>query len=419
MTSPALLKSALPDANVTWQPMGELGYLVRGNGLQKKDFVDVGIPAIHYGQIYTYYGLSTKKTKSFVSPELAKTLRKVDKGDVVITNTSENVEDVGKALVYLGDRQAVTGGHATVFKPGKNIIGKYLAYYTQTAVFDDYKRKFAKGAKVIDVSATDLAKIPVPIPHPEDPEKSLAIQAEIVRILDTFSGMTAALTEELHAREKQYIHYRDKLFSATESKMGWKTLGDIGSVKMCKRILKNETDNEGDVPFYKIGTFGKEADAFIPKDLYDEYRARYSFPKEGDVLISASGTIGRAVVYDGKPAYFQDSNIVWIDNDERIVSNRYLWHFYKIAKWFVSSGGTIARLYNDNILRTKIPVPFADDPERSLGEQARIVAILDKFETIAKSSQKGLPREIDLRQKQYAYYRDLLLSFPKLEEMAT
>jgi len=97
---------------------GGLGELVRGNGLQKKDFTESGIPAIHYGQIYTYYGLSTKETKSFVSPDLAKQLKKVDKGDVVITNTSENLEDVGKSLVYHGDRQAVTDGHATILKPG-------------------------------------------------------------------------------------------------------------------------------------------------------------------------------------------------------------------------------------------------------------------------------------------------------------
>ena len=97
-----------------WKTLGELGTLIRGSGLQKKDFTEKGVPAIHYGQIYTYYGLSTTITKSFVSPELAKQLRKVDKGDVVITNTSENLEDVGKALLYLGEHQAVTGGHATI-----------------------------------------------------------------------------------------------------------------------------------------------------------------------------------------------------------------------------------------------------------------------------------------------------------------
>ena len=112
------------------------------------------------------------------------------------------------------------------------------------------------------------------------------------------------------------------------------------------------------------------------------------------------------------------SNIVWLDNDESMIANRYLWHFYKIAKWFVSDGGTIDRLYNDNIKKTKIPVPYPNDPEKSLAEQARIVAILDKFDALTNSISEGLPREIELRQKQYEYYRDLLFSFPKPQGVA-
>jgi type I restriction enzyme S subunit len=188
---------------------------------------------------------------------------------------------------------------------------------------------------------------------------------------------------------------------------------------MCKRILKNETKSEGDVPFYKIGTFGKKANAFISRQTYESYKKRYSFPKMGDVLISAAGTIGRSVMYDGEPAYFQDSNIVWLENDESLVLNKYLWHFYKNAKWCVSEGGTIDRLYNDNIRKTRILIPYPNEPAKSLAEQARIVAILDKFDTLTHSISEGLPREIELRQKQYEHYRNLLLSFPKPEEGTT
>ena len=207
----------LSGRQVEWVRLEKLGNLVRGNGLPKRDFTESGVPAIHYGQIYTYYGLSTNLTISFVSKETAKKLRKVDTGDVVITNTSENFEDVGKALVYLGEDQAVTGGHATIFKPSDMILGKYFAYFTQTAVFDKSKRKYAKGAKVIDVSAKDMAKIPIPIPCPDNPEKSLAIQAEIVRILDTFTELTTELTTELAARKKQYNYYRDLLLNFPKS----------------------------------------------------------------------------------------------------------------------------------------------------------------------------------------------------------
>jgi type I restriction enzyme S subunit len=195
---------------VEWKALGDVGELVRGNGLPKTDFTESGIPSIHYGQIYTYYGLSTTLTKSFVSPETAEKLKKVNKGDVVITNTSENLEDVGKALVYFGDQQAVTGGHATIFKPNGLILGKYLAYFTQTVEFSKEKRKYSKGTKVIDVSATDMAKIKIPAP-------SIEKQARIVSILDKFDALTNSITEglprEIELRTKQYEYYRDLLLN--------------------------------------------------------------------------------------------------------------------------------------------------------------------------------------------------------------
>ncbi|RDL42580.1 restriction endonuclease subunit S, partial [Marinomonas piezotolerans] len=197
MSNVSFMEKLLDGVEVEWIPLGEMGELVRGSGLPKTDFTDFGVPAIHYGQIYTYYGLFTHTTKSFVSEETSKKLKKVDFGDVVITNTSENLEDVGKPLVYLGEKQAVTGGHATILKPYEGLLGKYFAYYSQTREFFKEKRKYAKGAKVIDVSAKDLSKIEIPIPCPENPTKSLEIQAEIVRILDTFTELTTELTTEL------------------------------------------------------------------------------------------------------------------------------------------------------------------------------------------------------------------------------
>jgi type I restriction enzyme S subunit len=199
-----------------WKTLGEVAELVRGNGLPKSDFTETGVPAIHYGQIYTYFNTFTNETKSFVSPETAMKLKKVDTGDVVITNTSENIEDVGKSVVYLGKEQAVTGGHATIIKPSKEILGKYFAYFTQSEGFASQKRRLAKGTKVIDVSATDLAKIIIPIPP-------LAEQERIVSILDTFDTLTTSISEglpkEIELRKKQYEYYRDSLlcFSTTKN----------------------------------------------------------------------------------------------------------------------------------------------------------------------------------------------------------
>ncbi|WP_187944486.1 restriction endonuclease subunit S [Helicobacter pylori] len=145
-------------------------------------------------------------------------------------------------------------------------------------------------------------------------------------------------------------------------------LGDIGKPCMCKRVMKHQTTRYGEIPFYKIGTFGNTADAFISKKLFLEYKTKYSFPKKGDILISASGTIGRAVIYDGKPAYFQDSNIVWIDNDETLVKNDFLFYAYSNIKWNTEHT-TILRLYNDNFRNTLILLP-------PLNEQIAIANIL-------------------------------------------
>ncbi|WP_154403827.1 restriction endonuclease subunit S [Helicobacter pylori] len=149
-------------------------------------------------------------------------------------------------------------------------------------------------------------------------------------------------------------------------------LGDIGKPCMCKRVMKHQTTRYGEIPFYKIGTFGNTADAFISKKLFLEYKTKYSFPKKGDVLISASGTIGRAVIYDGKPTYFQDSNIVWIDNDETLVKNDFLFYAYSNVKWNTEHT-TILRLYNDNFRNTLIPL-------HPLNEQSTIANILSDLD---------------------------------------
>ena len=135
---------------------------------------------------------------------------------------------------------------------------------------------------------------------------------------------------------------------------------------MCKRIFKEQTSPVGDIPFYKIGTFGAEPDAFISRELFEEYKEKFQYPKIGDMLISASGTIGRTVEYDGEEAYFQDSNIVWFKHDER-VDNSFLKCIYGIIKWSGIEGSTIKRLYNDNFLKTEFYMPSVAEQEK-IGE---------------------------------------------------
>lgn len=407
------MERLLEGVGVEWKPLGALGVFVRGNGLQKSDFTVSGVGCIHYGQIHTFYGDYAYQTKSFVSPTLAAKLRKAQKGDLIIATTSENIEDVCKTLVWLGEAEVCVGGETYIFKHNQN--PKFLAYCLKTPMFFDFKNRNQTGAKVVRVHGDKLAKFEIPIPCPDNPTKSLEIQTEIVRILDTFTELAAELTAELTARKKQYNYYRDQLLTFEGGEVEWKPLGDVGDVRMCKRILKEQTTDAGGIPFYKIGTFGKDPDAFISKELFNEYKSKYNYPKIGDVLISASGTIGRTVIFDGHDAYFQDSNIVWIENNERIILNKYLFYCYQIAKWEIAEGGTIQRLYNDNLRKTKIPVPFPKDRDKSFAAQKRTIAILDKFDTLTTSITSGLPREIELRQKQYEYYREKLLSFEALK----
>lgn len=341
-------------------------------------------------------------------------LTQFQQGDILIGNIRPYLRKI-----WLADRSGGTNGDVlVVHATDEGVNPRYLHQVLADEKFFHYNISHSKGAKMPRGSKRHILQYPVPIPCPDDPEKSLAIQGEIVRILDTFTGLTAELIAELAARKKQYNHYRDQLLSHPADDVEWKPLGWVGEVRMCKRIMKNQTSSSGQIPFFKIGTFGKRPDAFIPRGLFEQFKKKYSYPRVGEVLISASGTLGRAVIFDGKEAYFQDSNIVWLENDESKVLNKYLFYFFQIAKWHVSDGGVIQRLYNDNIKRTVFPVPHPNDPGRSLAEQARIVAILDKFDTLTTSISEGLPREIALRQQQFEYYRDLLLSFPKPEEAA-
>ena len=139
-------------------------------------------------------------------------------------------------------------------------------------------------------------------------------------------------------------------------------LGDVGSVSMCRRIFKEQTSEIGDIPFYKIGTFGGEPDAFISKDLFEEYKFKYPYPKRGDILISASGSIGRIVEFTGENEYFQDSNIVWLNHNKQL-NNSFLKYFYSVVKWSGIEGSTIKRLYNEIILNTTIAFPSVKEQE--------------------------------------------------------
>lgn len=195
-----------------------------------------------------------------------------------------------------------------------------------------------------------------------------------------------------------------------------KRLGGIGPVSMCKRVFKEETQTFGDVPFFKIGTFGREPDTYISRDKFEEYRSKYSYPNTGDILISAAGTIGRLVVFDGKPAYFQDSNIVWIANDNSAVRNEFLFYCYSRVSW-TTEDTTIARLYNDNLKSIQIWIPTLPEQKKIaafLGAVDEKVAQLKEKKTLLETYKKGCMQQI-FSQK-IRFKRDEGGDFPEWEE---
>ena len=247
--------------------------------------------------------------------------------------------------------------------PKHNYDTKFIHYLCLNIDFKSRNR----GTTIPSLVKSDLVKIEIPfIPH-------ITEQLRIVSILDkAFEAIDKAkqnAEQNLNNAKELFESYLQGVFE--ERGEGWEetTLGEIGTPRMCKRIFKNETSIDGDIPFYKIGTFGKKADAYITKELFEEYKRNYSYPNIGDVLISASGTIGRRVAFDGEPAYFQDSNIVWIDNDETKVLNTFLYCFYGYCKWETTSGATIKRLYNSNLKQIKISYPISQKLQQSVVQE--------------------------------------------------
>ena len=373
-----LINEVCPDG-VEYKPLGEVAELKRGQSITKKSITPGDIPVIAGGRKPAYFTSSANHAGM----------------TIVVAGSGAYA-----GFVSYWD-QPIFVSDAFSVKVNEEILVPRFTYHWMCGKQKElYSLK--SGGGVPHVYPKDVAKFKCPIPP-------LEVQCEIVRILDRFTTLEAELEAELEARRAQYEYYRNQLLSydslASRGPVKWVKLGDIGTVKMCKRIHKKETADKGDVPFYKISSFGGAPTAFISRNQFMEYKSKYPYPKVGDLLISASGTIGRVVRFNGEDAYFQDSNIVWLDHDESIVSNRFLFYLYKVINW-ETEGGTIKRLYNARILKQEIPVP-------SFCEQQRVADILDRFDALVNDISSGLPAEIAARRAQYEYYRDRLLSFPE------
>ena len=257
-----------------------------------------------------------------------------------------------------------------------------------------YFLAFDDGVKQTNLSVSDVLNFETYYPEYEE-QKQIG---EYFRNLDRLITLHQRKYDKLTNVKKSML---EKMFPQNGSNVpeirfkgfteAWeqRKLGEIGSVSMCRRIFKEQTSENGEIPFYKIGTFGGEADAFISRELFEEYKAKYQYPKKGDILISASGSIGRTVVFTGKNEYFQDSNIVWLNHDKHL-DNSFLKCFYSIVKWAGIEGSTIKRLYNDNILNTAITLP-------SVEEQQKIGAYFENLDNLITLHQRELEKLKNLK----------------------
>ncbi|MFW4196996.1 restriction endonuclease subunit S, partial [Klebsiella sp. 10982] len=299
--------------------------------------------------------------------------------------------------------------------PGEEISPRFLFFWMQTINLSSLAHD--SGA-VPSIRKSEMEVLPIPVPP-------LQIQAEIIRVLDTFTALTAELTAELTARKKQYNYYRDQLLGFEEGDVEWKALGEIGEFIRGKRFTKADyvEDGIGAIHYGEIytryGVFTTHVISQIRNDMAKSLR----YAEPGDVVITDVGEtvedVGKAVAWLG------DEKVAIHDHCyafRHSMNPKFVSYCMQTASFIAEKAKYVARTKVNTLLingfaKIAIPVPYPNDLEKSLAEQARIVAILDKFDTLTNSISEGLPREIALRQKQYEYYRDLLLSFPKPEEV--
>lgn len=279
----------------------------------------------------------------------------------------------GRAIICPNiDSQYILGSDVVRITCNTKVEPKYFVYYTKSKLYLEQISDYTQGSTRQRTSISKLKTMQIVIPPAKE---QYSIASALTSINNLISSLGKLIEKKKNIKQgamQQLLTGQIRLKGFSEPWVKRK-LGDIGSLAMCKRIFQEETSEKGDVPFYKIGTFGQQADAYITKGKYEQFKQMYRFPQKGDVLISAAGTIGRTVIYNGEPAYFQDSNIVWLAHNGKYITNNFLFYIYQRTDWNTEDT-TIARLYNNNFNNTCIHFPS------SITEQQAIANILSKMD---------------------------------------
>ena len=398
----------LDGVDVEWKALGEITSVLRGKRLTKSQLIEGEKFRVYHGGLEPLgcYAESNRPANS-----------------VMIINVGASAGTVGYSPVeFWSSDGCFCLEHSA-------LINNRFLYYVMIG-HQSLMRSRVRVAGIPTLDAVVIDKLEIPVPCPENTKKSLEIQAEIVRILDVFTELTAELTTELTtelaARKKQYDYYRDQLLSFEQGEVTWKPLGEIGEFIRGRRFTKADYVKDGISAIHygeiytRYGVFTTKVFSQVRKDMAESLR----YAEHGDVVMAGVGEtiedVGKAVAWLGneKVAIHDDSYAFRHSMNPKFLSYVMQTSAFIDEKAKHVSRGKVNRLLIDGVAKVRIPIPYPESFDRSLVEQARIVAILDTFDALTNSITESLPREIALRQKQYEYYRDLLLSFPKPEEVA-
>lgn len=400
------LTQELCPQGVEHKTLGQVGEFIRGNGLQKADLRDKGVPAVHYGQIHTFYGVHATQTRSFTDPEIAAKLRHAQPGDLLIATTSEDDDAVAKATAWLGDTDVVLSSDAYIYR--HELDPKYVAYFFQSTSFQDQKRRFISGTKVRRVSGASLEKMRIPVPP-------LEVQREIVQVLDRFTQLEAELEAELEARRNQYEHYLSSLFESLPEGTPLKTFTEVGVFSRGGGPQKKDfiDSGVGCIHYGQIYTHYGVSATVTNKFVSAAVAARAKGASPGDVVIAVTSEndddLARSVAWLGSDwvAVSNHTLIFTSEMDPRFVSYYLRSRRFDSAKRKYISGTKVKSLPLRAFENIQIPVP-------PMVEQVRLANLLDKFDALVNSISVGLPAELAARRKQYEHYLDRLLTFKEL-----
>lgn len=370
-------KLRFPGFTEDWEQrkLGSIGSTYTGlSGKTKEDFGHGEAQYITYLNVFQNTVSDITMTDKV---EIDTTQNKVKYGDVLFTTSSETPEEVGMSSVWLGHMPNIyLNSFCFGFRTNQKIDPYFLGYSLRAPYMRDKIKILAQGISRYNISKNKVMELEISLPNNEEQR----LLGNFLRNIDLSITLHQRKLEHLNLKKKALLQklfpkngecYPELRFPGFTDAWEQRKLGNLATVEMNKRIFKEQTTTKGDIPFYKIGTFGSDADSFISRELFEEYKNKYPYPNIGDILISASGSIGRTVVYNGEDAYYQDSNIVWLNHNGQI-DNSFLLQFYNQVKWAGLEGSTIKRLYNKNILETNIALPKIEE-QRSIGKFFKLV----------------------------------------------